>query len=857
MNSIQDLNTASATAFEFTDFRTSDVKFVTNIFTDFTLTKNEGDEFNLPLGFDIKEIINYTLADAYIEIDLTGSTGNNVDWGTLPVHLTTSTPVAEVYRIGGFKSSADWQVIKNNIVIELSNSYNGALSIPVTVYWTNSEGSTSAGYTISLTINEVLSLTQITDIHYYTHNTAAVIANPPQLVDSGNYTWTVNVEGQRSQVIDEIAYTGSDAAFAWDNSLKVATFIGTLAGVNTALGDMTLKVQQNTFWDFDLEYTSSNDNNSETDVSTISCKTTDQSVMKLSIDDTYASPTVARESISGGPRITATDGYFLTTIEPYDSNDIQSLYADDTNITGAILESEGDVHYPGWRTAAATPFDNIPAADLVRTFTVGSFTIPCYYSTVYSGIRQQNYISNDNSLLCRNDGFTVQIYENSGSGYEGTAILQHYNEVYTSTTNLAQLAGACISGDGSTVIASYVERDSSQNLVDERIFVYKVVSNVWTKTHEIQNPHQITGNSQGSDNTITDGSLFVSENGNFISAATSDKKLFVLAYDSGLNSWSSRQTNITPGTDYNDFYKSQFGAPPVISSDGGSLFYTTGRRTTLPTTYAENPYIWIATWNGSIYTELTQINSREYNLPQNQTAYNLSYDHIDITPAGDRLVVQISGSDTLILRKDGSTWNKGATLGTYKSLGAKISPDGTTVITMYNSGFNDVKANFFWDVDDWLPLQYVNVNKLSGVIDTNTGFEIWNNITVIPNDIAPPSSAETGLDFAQGSYLHDVNNTVFVQHYTNNGATNGTTPEIDGFIKVYSWDELGRTIDNVGKSITIFDTHTSHNALLWDFDLLPTANLTTPIELVYTTTQYPSTGGATVVSSRNHFIRPV
>ena len=858
MNSIEDLNTSSTTAFEFTDNRPANVRFVTDIFTNFTQTRNEGEEFALPLGFEIKEIVNYQAASAYLEIDLTGAVGSNINWGSLPVHIVSSTPVADVFRLSGFKSRADWDVIKNNIVVELSNSFNGSLTIPVTMYWTSNTGNQNKGYTISLTVNEVLSLTQITDIHYYTHNTAQVIANPPQLVDTGSYTWTVNVEGQRSQVIDEIAYTGSDASFSWDSNLKIATFIGTLSGVNTALAAMTLKVTQNTFWDFDLEYTSSNDNNSETDVSVISCKTTDQSVMKLSIDDTYASPTVQIEDITGGPRITATDGYFLTTIEAYDSNDIQSLYAADTTITGTILSSEADVHYPGWYVNATSPFDDIPSEDLVRTFSTqtaggAALTIPCYYSTVASNpLRQQNYISNDNSIYTSNNGIVVGVYELGESGYEGVSILQHYNEVYTNR-NYGSLTGVCMSGDGSTIVASYAEKDSNQNLVDERIFVYEEVASVWTKTHEIQNPHQVVGQPDGSWNNIE--GLVVSENGNYIIGSTFDKKHFVLEFSGG--SWSSRVTNLTVGADYADYNKSSNA--PAISSDGSRVFLRTGLRTnwSVSNVYADNAYMWIGVWNGSSYAQEAKINVNADEL----TPVNYHFSDVDITPDGSRFVAQRSSAaavaDIEIYKRSGSAWSKATDFDYYNSTGPRISPDGTTVITMYTSNQGGSNAKWEWDTttSDWLPQQYIFVHKNSGQVD-GSGREIWTSTTVIENDILPPDSATTGRDYTVVDQVHDINNQVMLQGFSNTGFTNGTTPELDGFYKIYSWDELGRTVDNVGKEITIYDTHTSHNALLWNFQLLPTVNLTTPIELVYTTTQYPS-GGGSVVSSRNHFIRPV
>jgi hypothetical protein len=854
MNNIEDLNNRSGDLFEFTDTRPTAVTFTYDPPLDKSITVNEGASFDLPIGMEIDEIINYSETNVAVSIDISAVPGCSVDWGTLPSYINSNEDTPEVFQITGLRSGADWNTVMPNVDVTLNSSFNGSLTIPVTVDWVDINGANqSKSYDVNATVLEVLSLTQVTDVHFYTHNTEQVISVVPQIQDTGvGYTWTVTVESLRPEVLDEITYTGSDATFSWNNSTKTGTFTGTKAGVNSALSAMKVKVVQNTFWDFDLEFNSSNDTNAETDVSVVSCKTNDQTVMKKSVSDTYESPNTVMETITGGPRITATDGLFLTEIESYDPNDIDEFNAASATVTGNIVEDSNNLSgYNYTDTNAPTsdplyrtyvPFTSAGTRKLYPTNRMGVFP-------AYTNDTGNIYVLSTNIFNC--------VWELSGSTWAPTAILTHWHELYNESTdsNITSFVKSPVnhmSRNGTTIAVAWNQMDSSGNAYLSKIFIHEKVGGTWTKTHEIDNPHFVVGDAYYTTEHSID-QIYVSSTGNYIIAHTgagsssTESKFFVCEYNSGTNSWSVRDDDIVGPTDASDYYGNGLVNTLAISSNGSRILFASGKKVVSPATASENPFIWAGNWNGTTYVETDRI------LVDTSTAQNISkFGSIDITADASNLVAQRRASAFGPITKynySGGIYNLAVTLNYFQQGGAKISADGETIVSSVTSNLQGgATVEFVWNGNDYDSLSNITVHKYDS---TNGNTETWKSVTVISSDIAPPPNVITGNDYTYfGGYGFAITNDKIFLFFEPND-------DDDCFVKVLTWDDLGRSIDNTGTpTLTIFGNQTDHNTLLWNFEMLVNNGLTTPVELVYTTTQY-KTDGTTVASSRNHFVNPV
>jgi hypothetical protein len=119
MNSLQQLNVASALQLDVTDQRGSKVIFdrvlpLTPIdqVSDITTTT-----VNVNPGIEIVEIINYATANVRYRVTITtgGSpllTGSSVAWASIPSGLTLTT-AGNVYTISGINNLTHWNAIKS------------------------------------------------------------------------------------------------------------------------------------------------------------------------------------------------------------------------------------------------------------------------------------------------------------------------------------------------------------------------------------------------------------------------------------------------------------------------------------------------------------------------------------------------------------------------------------------------------------------------------------------------------------------------------------------------------------------------------------------------------------------------
>ena len=118
MNSLSELNNFGGVALDFTDNRSSIVKFdrvtpVEPLNRGFTITSLA--QVITP-GIEIAEIVNYSTANVRYQVTLypgnvTPLTGSSISFSNVPVHVTSST-VGNVYTLTGLRSIDDWLAVR-------------------------------------------------------------------------------------------------------------------------------------------------------------------------------------------------------------------------------------------------------------------------------------------------------------------------------------------------------------------------------------------------------------------------------------------------------------------------------------------------------------------------------------------------------------------------------------------------------------------------------------------------------------------------------------------------------------------------------------------------------------------------
>jgi hypothetical protein len=151
MNSLEELNQFSQGNIEFGDLRAPGVVFNPTTGVNQTINIFEGEVHAVPVGFEIAEIINYQSLNLYLEIQINGGVAANVDWPTLPGHMTELPQVGLLFAVGAITNLSDWDLIKSP-TITLPNDYAGTFTYTVRV---RRQGEVVIQYTVTVVVTAV------------------------------------------------------------------------------------------------------------------------------------------------------------------------------------------------------------------------------------------------------------------------------------------------------------------------------------------------------------------------------------------------------------------------------------------------------------------------------------------------------------------------------------------------------------------------------------------------------------------------------------------------------------------------------------------------------------------------------
>ena len=633
MNSIEDLNTSSATAFEFTDNRTAGFRFDRTLPTNRSLTVNEGSSHTVPLGIDILEIINYSTLNAAMRVDLSSApSGTTIDFGTLPTGCVLTESPSNVYTVTNINTVDAWNSLKAP-EIDLGSVFNGTFSYTVSIL---SSTLSPVEYTVSMTVLEVFSLTTPTAATYTRGSTQLI--NAPDLQDTGGLgiNWTITVDSSDyPEALDTISTTSSaGGTLTWTSGTKTAEIYGNIDQVNDILNTLSITFASDSDLTFTLRYESENDTNSETDI-VVQVFTSTSTDILGSVRSTPNYLEDQANDISGGPLITSGEtGRFVMDISANPNGIVESMdilgnfiptYTQSTFFEFAAATTSNH-----WQSANDYYFNQTLSADLDA-------------DRIVAGVQTADSGNGAVYILKRASDGTYAIettITKSSEQYVGEYV--HINSAGDQVTFGCQTALFTYTRSGTTWTqqdtisgSDFVARDVSydgQVLVFEDggdLKVYTWVSNAWSlrqtvytgaaSTPETNYVRHISVNNDGTVFT-TSGAGKEDSLGNTVGG-------FDIYRWNGSTSY-TREYNVELGVKPTGTLPTYYGAPVGVINQAGDAFITVLEAVGLTTTSIFKYYKYSGSWTEKTgFTRELGNNDRDWNLSPDGLVFVTSPDN--------------------------------------------------------------------------------------------------------------------------------------------------------------------------------------------------------------------------------------
>ena len=279
MNSLEELNQWNlGTSVTYTDQRIAGVYFDRAAAVNQSVIANEGSTFISPVGIEITDIANPTIALCSYTINLTNApAGTTLSWPTLPEDLESSTPSPNNYRVQYINTVNDWTAIKNPTV-DLPSDFIGTFTYTVTLSYVDGNlGAQTKSWTVAATVVDltILNLPLETE---YDKSANTKVNNPPQILYDTGYesaTWTlVGTPSNNAAISTWFQTSTAGGSFNVNSSTKVFTIVGNKTQVNSILNNLFITANTNTI-DFFMTYLLSNNIDAATDTKTQVFKNTD------------------------------------------------------------------------------------------------------------------------------------------------------------------------------------------------------------------------------------------------------------------------------------------------------------------------------------------------------------------------------------------------------------------------------------------------------------------------------------------------------------------------------------------------------------------------------------------------------
>lgn len=378
MNSLQDLNNYNTSlSLSYTDLRNPDVLFDRASPTNQSQLVNEASTFDASIGIEITDILNAESANPVYRINVSALSGATVSWPVIPVGCVVVNPSTGVYEISGFKNKTQWDIIKSPRITlpgPLPNAFFGLFNyISTLTYYTTVSGNQTKSWTTSVTVLDVVQLTNPTDF-VYTSGLTETIANTPQVINleptyPSNTVWTI--VGTPSSTLSIVSFSStstSGGTFSYNSGNKTFTISGTRAQVNAHLIGLRIASNSNII-SFNLVYVLTNNQDSGTDTKVQAIKNTDLKYLDNPISNViYYVEDANSFAVTGAPQVTDEEydgtGEYLITVTPSVPSAIVSMTSGGVDGTSTFNSSTKILTITGTRTQVNS---HLNAISLVTT----------------------------------------------------------------------------------------------------------------------------------------------------------------------------------------------------------------------------------------------------------------------------------------------------------------------------------------------------------------------------------------------------------------------------------------------------------------------------------------------------------
>jgi hypothetical protein len=299
MNTLQDLNTFSSTAYEFSDNRTAGVTFDRTTPTNGEIVTTQNTTHSVPVGIQILEVINYATAAVTYTINVSAAAGATVTWPTVPTGCTVTNPSTGVYTISGVKSKAIWDIVRSPTVLSPTGVNNDFWQYTATITYNST---LTKSWYVGVYVGTVTVLTTPTNATYTSGGTTSITGEPQIQYPGSVPTWTVTVTPELIDAVTTLSSAGSGGTSTFNSTTKVLTIVGTKTQVNSHLSTISVVSVANNHWTYNLTYVATNATDISTATKTQQLNSTNTTVLLATVsDETYSIN--QSTTISNGPQI--------------------------------------------------------------------------------------------------------------------------------------------------------------------------------------------------------------------------------------------------------------------------------------------------------------------------------------------------------------------------------------------------------------------------------------------------------------------------------------------------------------------------------------------------------------------------
>jgi len=445
VNSLQELNGYNTSStLPYTDLRTADVIFDRTTADNQTITVNEGATFPASVGIEIIDVAVASVSNPRYTIDVSSLPGTIVSWPTIPSGCYVTNPYPGVYEISGIETADIWDQVKSPDIILAEGipfGYFGTWAYTSNIeYYNATLGNLSKNWTVTVTVLDVLVLTNPLELSYATNGNTN-ITNPPQIIDVDisypTTTWTITAVPSDTSSISSFSSTYSGGGtFTYVSATKRFTIVGTRAQVNSHLN--ALRITSNSVTnDFILSYLLTNNTDSNTDTKTQTFKNTDiEFLSNISTPTFYYTEDATSTTVTGAPTITdtsfaGTDTYTLT-ITPSNTNAYSTMSSTGSGGTSSFNGTSKVLTITGTRTQVNSHLPNISfvlTSDFATTFNLSyglsvrsssankiqQFVCGSTDNEITNMNINRNYISNNENSLFTTDTPVITDFDSTGA----------------------------------------------------------------------------------------------------------------------------------------------------------------------------------------------------------------------------------------------------------------------------------------------------------------------------------------------------------------------------------------------------------------------------------------------------------